>query len=325
MKLWSKWVALWSQREVPTMLALIRIFVGVVLLWDFVEIGLHGLPDVMWTPQELGGLPSNVLQRKVPPEVFTYLDPSPELSWGLWGVIILCLVLLVLGVATPLVGVVLVLAYAQTALILPLSDRGIDLLLRNVLMVLIFSKAGATLSLQAKLKTGSWLGDAKTHPSWPRYLIALQLVVMYFMAGVQKTALTWTPLGGYNALYIILHDPHIARMDWAGMGVLDAVSPLLRLGTAATHIFEWGAPILVLAFWFRYTHERPGRLRAFFLRWDVRLIWVVIGAVLHLGIAIAMQLGVFAWAMLALFPAWFHPDEIDGFRNWWKKRRSSQT
>lgn len=322
MKLWSGWVALWSKREVPTMLALVRILVGVVLLWDFVEIGLHGLPDVLWTPQEFGGLPSNVLQRKVPPEVFTWLEPGPELAWGLWGLIVLCLVLLILGVATPVVGAVLVLAYAQTALILPLGDRGIDLMLRNILMLLIFSRSGATLSLQAKVLTGSWLGDGKAHPAWPRHLIALQLVVMYFMAGVQKTALTWTPLGGYNALYVILHDPHIARMDWAGMGVLDALSPLLRVGTGATHIFEWGAPILVLAFWFRHTRERPGRIRAFFLRYDVRLIWVCIGAGLHIGIAVAMQLGIFAWAMLALYPAWFHPDELDTLREWWRRKRS---
>lgn len=308
--LWQRWVGLWSLRELPTMLALIRIFVGLVLLWDFAEIGLHGIADELWSPEEYGGLPSRVLQRAKPPEIFGFFDPGPELAWGLWGFILLMLVLWTLGVAPAVVGVLLVLAYAQTALILPLGDRGIDLALRNVMLILVFSRCGDTLSLPARLKTGSWLGDGSLAPAWPRHLIIIQLVLIYFLAGVQKTALTWTPLGGYNALYVVLHDPHIARFDWAGMGWLDGMVWPLRIGTAATKLFEWGAPLFLLAYWFRLTADRGGRLRSFFLRFDVRLWLVTVGAILHLGIALTMQLGIFPWAMLALYPAFFHPDEL---------------
>ena len=53
----------------------------------------------------------------------------------------------------------------------------------------------------------------------------------------------------------------------------------------------------------------------FFLRFDVRLWIVAVGAILHVGIAVTMQLGIFPWAMLALYPAFFHPDELQGLRD----------
>ncbi len=181
------------------------------------------------------------------------------------------------------------------------------MLLRNVMLLLLLSGSHRTLSVDARLRTGSWHGSGELVPAWPRRLVVLQLVVMYFMAGIQKTAIAWTPLGGYTALYIILQDPHIARFDPAW---LDWASPLLRMGTAVTHIFEWTAPLVLVGFHLSATQERGGRLRSFVRRFKPHKAWIAIGVLLHLGIALTMNLGIFPWAMLACYWAWFRPDDL---------------
>ena len=130
------------------------------------------------------------------------------------------------------------------------------------------------------------------------------------MAGVQKAALSWTPLGGLSALYIVLHDPSFARTDFAW---LDRIYPVTQLATLSTMAFEWGAPVVLWAFYCRWTADRPGKLRAFTVRYHLHLWWLGVGVMLHLGIALTMRLGIFPWAMLATYPALLHPDELLAF------------
>ncbi|MCB9761719.1 MAG: HTTM domain-containing protein [Alphaproteobacteria bacterium] len=302
------WVRLWDRRERPTALAIIRILVVVVLLWDLGHAWLLDLVDVLWSPPEVGGLPTKLLQREPVPEVYRWFPPDVTTARGLHAATCAALALFGLGVATRWTGLASLLLYAQVGLVLPLGDRGIDLMMRNVMLILVFSESGRMMSVDAKLRTGSWWGDGGDAPAWPRHLLILQLVVMYFMAGVQKTAVTWTPLGGYHALYIILQDPHIAKYDFAW---LESVWPITSLASMTTHLFEWTSPLLLLVYHYRDTRDRPGRLRAFALRWRVHWIWITVGVLLHLGIALTMQLGIFPWAMLSLYPAFFHADEID--------------
>ena len=43
----------------------------------------------------------------------------------------------------------------------------------------------------------SWATDI---PAWPRYLLFVQLIWVYFSGGHNKTGLEWTPSGGFTAL-----------------------------------------------------------------------------------------------------------------------------
>ena len=302
------WVRLWDQQEVPTVLALLRISVGLVLLWDLSAVALLDLAEVLWAPDTLGGLPSNLLNRPKVPEVYRLFEATPAVGVWTFRVAITAIAFWTLGLGTRFFGVIALLAYAQLGLILPLGDRGIDMMLRNVMVVLLFSGSHRALSVDAWLKTRSFWGDGLKVSSWPRHLIVLQLVVMYFSAGVQKTALAWTPLGGYTALYIVLQDPHVSRF---GDGAwLDTALPLLRIGTAATHIFEWTAPLMLVAYHLRLTQKKGGRLRDLVARYRPHWAWIAVGIALHLGIAATMNLGIFPFAMLALYWAWLHPDEL---------------
>lgn len=307
MTLWSAWARLWDTREAPHMLALLRILIGVVVIWDLVEAAQLGLVQTLWSPAEAGGLRAMSLELKNQPLLFQLMEPSPELGVWLWGLTLGAAVLWTLGVLTPASGALLLLCSAQLNMALPRGDRGIDMMLRNCMMILVFSQCGRAWSVDARLRFKAWRG-VDSVPGWPRHLIVLQLLVMYFWAGIQKTALTWTPLGGYSALFVILHDPHIARFEMAEL--LRRTMWLSRLATFTTKMFEITAPLVGVLYWLRWTHARGGRVRAWASRLRLRTVYVSVGVVLHLGIAVTMDLGIFPWAMLALYPAWFHPDEL---------------
>lgn len=305
-RLWERWVAFWSREELPDTLALLRILLCAVLLADQVAVLRLGLVEALWAPAEHGGM-GDPLGVSPPPMLYRLLPASAATAWAAFGVWTAATVLFGLGLFSRLSGLVLVLVYAQLALVLPGADRGIDMLLRNVLLVLALSPAGHAWSLDARIATGRWSGDRRPRPAWARQLLILQLGVMYFTAGVQKVSLAWLPMGGFSALYIVLHDPAVANtaaMDLAPW------YPLTQLATAGTMLWEWSAPLFLLAFWYRATRTRPGRLRAFMNRVDFRALYLLVGVAFHVGIHATMHIGIFPWAMMALYVCAWHPDEL---------------
>ena len=313
---WTFWVRLCGVRESPLVLALLRMGVAVVLLWDLLWIGMQGLPVLLWAPVEAGGVIDVLAMKKVPP-VYLLMDPAlaeawgASVAWGLWFGCVAALAAFGAGVLTRFSGLAFVLLYAQTAWINDASDRGIDRMLRIVLLLLIVSGSGRTLSVDARVRSGSWLGDGLPVSALPRYLILGQLLLMYWCAGMEKFAMSWFPWGGYGALYLILQDPVLGIHDGA-IYAQPGLYQLTQLGTAVSHAWEWLTPLMLLVYWYRSTRTRPGRLRAWCNANDVRLIYVAIGVVFHLCLAATLRLGIFPWAMLALYPVFFHPDEVRG-------------
>ena len=298
------WVSLWNRAEVPWALALVRIGVGLCLFADSVRIFQLGLLDI-WASSEVGGL--SVVPEGKAPLLWSLLPADAGTAALLWGVMAVSSLCFALGLGTRVSNLVFLLAYAQTNLIASSADRGIDVLMRNVLCILLFSAAGKVLSVDAWRRTGSWLGDGSTAPNWPRYLLVCQLVFMYFLAGVTKASHAWTPAGGYTALYYILLQPNTARFDhhwWA-----EPLLPFLQLSAGLTHLWEWLAPTVLLAYFFRDTRDRPGRLRAFFNRVHWLEGWVLFGVSFHVLLVLWLLLGIFPFAMLALYPAFFSADE----------------
>jgi hypothetical protein len=308
---WQWWVGLWDHREHPRVLGLIRLLVGGVLFYDFFHIGQLGLAETLWAAPAEGGI-SNVMDRSSLPLILKIFPASVATAKGLHFALCVSAFCFAVGCFTRVSGVIFLLLYAQSALIIPLGDRGIDLLMRNVVFLLLFSQCGAWGSVDAKRKTGSWFGSGTDVPAWPRHLLILQLVVMYFAAGVQKVGMDWMPMGDFSALYVVLHDPAVVR---AGFSEIESLYFLTQMATATTMLFEWSALSLLLVYHYRVTPDRPGRLRRASNRWNFHWYWIGIGVLIHIGIAFTMSLGIFAYAMLALYPAFFHPDEVLGFWN----------
>ena len=318
------WVGLWDAREHPRSLALVRILMAAVLIWDLARVLQLDLVVPLFGPLEAGGM-GDPTGRKNPPLLYQVLPATPGgAQAAVWGALGLSATLL-LGVLPRLSAAMLVLLLAQLALVLPPADRGIDMLVRNTLVLLAFSRCGDTLSIGARVRTGSWVGrpDASV-PAWPRQLLLAQLVILYFAAGVSKVASSWTPFGGWSALYVAMRDPAFARID---PDLLDRLYLLTQLGTVATWLWEWGAPLLLLAAWYRNTAERPGRLRAWFNRVNFLHRYLLVGAVFHIGTHLTLQLGIFPFAVLALYPAAFRPDEWarwgDRLGSRWRRRAAT--
>jgi hypothetical protein len=298
---WRAWVALWAREESPRVLALVRILVAMVILYDFWKVWDLGLVTTLFGTPEAGGL-GDVMSRKPVPELYRWFPPGAGTATAAHAVVCVAALCFGMGLLTPVAGIVLLSTWAQLAQVLPLGDRGIDLMLRNCLLILSLSGCGRVWSVDSFFRK-----PVPRVPAWPRHLLVLQILVMYAAAGIQKTAVSWWPFGRWSALYVILQDPSIAAWRFAW---LERVFPLTQLATVATMVFELGAIVMPLAWWFRATRTRPGRLRALFNRLDLHQKWMIVGVFLHVGIAATMSLGIFPYAMLALYPAFLHPDEL---------------
>lgn len=296
-------------------------FVALTMIADYAQTAAMGLVDVIWAPMFEGGL-SAATSLKPLSYAFAWFGASAATARVVFGVALLSSLCLGVGLFSRTSALVAMLASAQLGDIMPDGDRGIDILLRNVLIVLSLSPAGATWSLDARRRCGSFSAPpGLLAPAWPRYLLIAQLVVMYFSAGVQKVSSPWSSSGGYSALYYLLNHPHYASFDFRWVG---RVYPLTQFGTFMTLFFEQSAPLVPLALYYRHTRGRPGQLRRLFNGSHFFVVWAAVGAAFHLLLAITLNLGIFPWGVLALYPAFFSPRELFAFvarvRRWFGPR-----
>ena len=316
--MFERWVQLFDEREKPTALALIRIFVAITVVYDLVVVGLLRLPVWLWAPIDQGGV-SPTATRDGAAWFYKVFASSPDSAMLLyWGLVVTALSL-GLGFFTRTSAVLFVLLSAQSSMLNDVGDRGIDRAIRIVVLILAFSAAGRMYSLDARIRTGSFRGDGKPAMAWPRYLVLGQLVIMYTAAGLSKSATLWLPWGGHGALYVILNEPIYAVTDFGFLA-----HPLLyfftQIGTASSRTWELLSPIVLLAAHFRRTPEGPGWLRQTLNRYPVRNIYVAFGVAFHLLLAATLKLGIFPYSMLAFFPAFFRPEEIERAFDWLRAR-----
>lgn len=306
---WRRWVGFWAEVEQPHALAMVRICLGLVVFWEFMEIWQLDLVVPLFGARDAGGL-SDSAQRPHPPLAYLILPATALGAKLLHATITLSAFSFLCGLFTRTSALILLLSWAQFSMVLPAADRGIDTLCRDVLLIFVFAPGGAVWSIDAMIRTGRFAGDGEPVVAWARRLIMLQLVVMYFMAGVQKGGVHWWPMGYFAALYFILQDPAIARFDFTYLETQPFFF-LTQVGTAGTVLFQISYPLVFLWIYFRNTPGQPGRLRAFANRWHLEWIWIATGAFFHVALAVTTELGIFPYAMLALYPAWLRPSDVD--------------
>jgi hypothetical protein len=159
-------------------------------------------------------------------------------------------------------------------------------------------------------RTGRGAGDpGRLVPAWPRYLLVLQVVLVYFTAGVQKFATQWWPWGGYSALYLILNDWAVSRYHLAWLG-RQPFYLSTQIGTATTVLWQWTYPVVLVHYF--PGPGAPGRLRRLVEAGRLHLVWLAVGVIFHVSIGLTMELGIFPWGFLAVYPAFLHPDEVRG-------------
>lgn len=303
----GRWlVAFWNEEEAPTSLAVVRILLAMCWLYDLLHLWRLDLVVPLFAVQEAGGW-SMALASDPQPFWIQLLPPTVGSAALLHGVMTLSALSLLLGFFTRTSATVLLLGWLQWVSLLPSADRGIDQLSRHMLLLLAFAPSGETLALDALRRTGSLLGDGRPIQAWARKLVIGQMVLMYFTAGVLKSGVTWWPMGGYAALYFALHDPAVAAWDF-GWTRAQPWFFFTQIGTATTVIYQVTYPLVLVLFLWRRHPKLGGRLAAFCNRYPIEWIWLAIGAWFHVSLGVLMNLGIFPWAMLALYPAWVEPD-----------------
>ena len=298
-------------RESGTVLALFRALLGLCVLWTVFTVVRVDLVDVLWVHEDYGGY-------RGLPESFWLVHllggPTPSVMWGLTWASMGFGALMVLGLG----GRLTVFAALQT--FMAVSDinghagGSYDELLTNGLWVLVLAPSTHTLSIDCWMQRGRFWTELPV-VAWPRYLLVYQIVLVYWTTGLQKVSTYWVPGGDFSALYYILQQPSWHRFD---MSWVAWVFPLSQAATALTWCWEVLAPIWLLAMWFRYTRERPGRVRRWFNRWDVRTWYALIGLSFHIVLTILMDVGPFSLISVCFYICFWHPEEIH--RGWIRAR-----
>lgn len=302
--LWRRIADRLDHREPATPLALFRIAIGVGVLYTVLPMISAGVVSTMWMDRAYGGY------RKLQPDqwLVEMLGGANDASVTiLVGLAVIAGLLLIVGFGSRITALVANQVMIALFAINSEGGGGHDRLLTAALWLLVLAPATATLSVDAKL-----FGDDKRFVSghkvvaWPRYLIIFQLVVVYAATGLQKLGQEWMPWGDWSALYYAMLAPSWQRFDtdW-----IASIYPLTQLGTAATWVWEVGAPLWLLAFWYRATRDRPGRVRALFNRIDVRAWMAAIGVFFHLVLWVMLNLGPFSLVTMSFYLCLWHHDE----------------
>jgi hypothetical protein len=303
----ARWVAFWDRREGPESLALLRILVPLVVLLDLATAWELGLLPALWAPPP-HGIGWTATTAAAPP-LTRLLGASAGTAWVVVGVAVVGALSLLFGWFHRAGALVLALATAELARLAPDGERGVDILLRIAVLVLAFSRADACWSLRAWLRARAGRAPIADVPAWPRQLLFLQLVWVYFSAAHNRGGSAWWPAGGFAALSNILSDPHYARF---APGWTADVYPLTQATTVLTMAFELGAPLLVpLTLLDLGALDAAGATRLV-RRFRLRFLYVGLGVLLHLGIWLTLRLGIFSLGMLSLYSVLFEPSEVRG-------------
>ena len=301
---WAAWVALLSRQEDGVVLALFRIATALVVLYSLWSIAAADLVGMLWIDDAHGGY------RNLPADrwVLRMLGgATPKAIGSLFTISAIAAVAMAVGIGGRIPILVLVLAYPPMATVNGDASGGYDLMIGGALWLLVLGDATATASLDCRRRTGSWLSE-RLVPAWPRYIAVFQLIVIYTSTGLHKLSADWVPGGSHSALYWVSQDPTWNRFD-----LRESAAQLYIVTQGATLVtwcWEVGTVLMLLVFYFRYTADRPGRLRAAFNRFDLRKPWALIGVGLHVGILILLQVGPFSWISLAFYICLWTPKEI---------------
>ena len=272
-RFWHWWVAR-SEREMDSrILAFLRISVPLVVIIDLLRLAWLGLVPFIFRTYDEGGL------SRFQDEALFIESLSPQWAGPVaWLVALVFMGVIASGRWMRSAIVIGALAYAQLGHLYPPGDRGIDRILRTVLLILFFSQANRRWSMDPR-------PALSRIPAWPVDLIRWMLVLVYLGAGVSKLMQQprWLATSGTPVLYRILCDPMAARVDavWAA-----SFFGLWRVLGWVTVLFEISA-FLAFTRWARY--------------------WALVGLGMHIGILLTMKLGIFGLGMLILYPVFFVP------------------
>lgn len=124
---------------------------------------------------------------------------------------------------------------------------GGEQVLSSFLFYLCLSKCGEAYSVDRWLAARRGAVGLTAIPAWPRLLMILQLVPMFFANGLAKSGAMWRD---GDVFYYLINHPHFARAEMWGVSAI-AGTNLFRAMTWAAHVFELTFPLAVLGVFVR--------------------------------------------------------------------------
>ena len=270
----ARWERFWFRQIPGDVYGLLRIVVGLIGLF-----GLFGTlpPGMFWSPDGVAPLPGDGGLRAW----LMSAGAGDAAGWTFLAALMLSFACMTVGFATPLAVAASFLGSVAQAGWNNLPLSGSHHLLVAVLFVLVWADCRA-FSLDRRR---GWFqaGDAETASIWPLRLLQVQVALVYFNSGVLKFLdESWRD---GSALYYALSLNDYQRFPWeipAGLGGLLAAATYLTLA------WEIAFPLLVLH------------------RWTRRVV-LVFGVMMHLGMALLLEVGTFSWLMMATYLAFVDP------------------
>lgn len=299
---WKRWVHFWNQKEDGRAMAGFRIAIGLTLLYTFGWPWFAGAAQAIWVDIAFGGIRD---YQSLPWLFELFGDSSPRTVYTILSMGLAAGVFLILGIFPRIASLIGLIVINNISWHNIHAGGGHDDLIANALWILIFTDSAATYSLSTKYKTGSWISEQKIS-AWPRYLILIQLILMYVSTGWQKLSSHWLPFGEMDALWFILQQPTWARMD---MQWLAPYAWITQLAVFFVWFFEAFSPLIFLMLYFENTSEKEGKIRSVLNTIPWRKLFCIFGVSMHCAISLGMVVGPFSMASLAYYFGFIPPKE----------------
>lgn len=271
-KPWLAWVHFTSEQGDVRVLGWTQFALCALMAFDLSILWINDIVPTLYLTLPAGG----IARGTAAPYVLDNLFPTSEAGPAAYVVTTIAYACAAIGIWPRITSLLAITLHAQLAYLVPEADVAIDRVIRAVLLILLFSDAHQS-------RFPGWRGPVIGN-RWPIDLIRLQLVLVYMGPGVAKCIndAGWWSYSDHNPLVTIVGDPISGRLD--GETALAFAVPLFLLGVGSV-LLELSAFLLLT-------------------RW--RAAWASFGLLLHVGIALTMNIGIFSYAMLALYPLIFH-------------------
>jgi uncharacterized membrane protein YphA (DoxX/SURF4 family) len=308
-----------NEREAPHALAVLRMAFGVALMANIIEQLLLGDVTEFYAGIDHGGI-FTFKYNNTPYTLFRVLPLTAPVVYTVVLGQLVAACMLTLGLYTRAAAIVCFLIQ------MTLFDRMVmfrhdgDNVFRVVSWLMVLAPAGAAWSVDA-----AWRGKGQTTiPKWPRGMFMLQLALIYTRTGIVKMGSSWSFMDGWSALYLAVNLPGIARWpgDWAM-----TLYPITQVATFISKWFEVSFFLLPINVYLRRqtSHHYKNIWIRTLARYDFRIPYLLIGLLMHLGIFVLLDIGLFSVVMVSLYAAYLTPDDVRAATRWISTRVLSQS
>lgn len=242
---------------------------------------------------------------------------DPTLVFLIYLLFLIALVLVILGIWTRpamIVSAILLFSFHERN---PYILAGGDTLIRLIAFVLVFAPCDRSYSMKnLRRRLKYWLEKRKnapplTMPAWPYRLHLWQIIVMY-------TASVWTKLLGTmwadgSATAITIHHEHFTRLPiWAA----DRLEPFWIFMNYFTLVTQSLWPLLLI---FPIIHWISPRLKPYFPEYIVRRLAILGGIIVHGGILLTMDVGIFSLAVMTAYIGVLTEEDFDAIKKFFRR------